>query len=85
MLFLHDLSQSCHATKWNSGRGWENKGQDGYGRRERNGGGGSSEKVGKGGIRGGEITQQGLLFRSRKSAKGRKPRKKVREPVIQGK
>ena len=34
---------------------------------------------------GGEITQQGLLFRSRKSAKGRKPRKKVREPVMQGK
>lgn len=39
----------------------------------------------RGELGGGEITQQGLLFRSRKSAKGRKPRKKVREPVIQGK
>ena len=31
--------------------------------------------MGKGRIRG-EITQQGVIFRNRKSAKGRKPRKK---------
>ena len=62
------------------------RGRTGTGDGRENGGGGSSEKVGKGRIGGGgEITQQGLLFRSRKSAKGRKPRKKVREPVMQGK
>ena len=41
--------------------------------------------MGKGRIIGGEITQQGLKFRNAKSAKGRKPKKKVREPVMQGK
>ena len=62
------------------------RGRTGTGDGRENRGGGSSEKVGKGRIRGGgEITLQGLLFRSRKSAKGRKPRKKVREPVMQGK
>ena len=61
------------------------RGRTGTGDGRENGGGGSSEKVGKGRIGWGEITQQGLLFRSRKSAKGRKPRKKVREPVMQGK
>ena len=62
------------------------RGRTGTGDGRENGGCGSSEKVGKGRIGGGvEITQQGLLFRSRKSAKGRKPRKKVREPVMQGK
>ena len=34
---------------------------------------------------GGGITQEGLIFRNRKSAKGRKARKKLREPVMQGK
>ena len=40
----------------------------------------------KGELKGGGITQQGLICRNRKSAKGRnKPRIKVREPVMQGK
>ena len=33
----------------------------------------------------GEITQQRVIFRNRKSAKGRNPRKKMPQPVMQGK
>lgn len=77
--------------KNNSGRGhfgWEPgriRGRRGTGDGRENGGGGSSEKVGKGRMGGGGITKQSLIFRNRKSAKGRKPRKKVRELVMQGK
>ena len=93
-LLARSLSElSCYKVKKknNSDRGhlgWEPgriRGRRGTGDGRENGGGGSSEKVGKGRFRGGGITQEGLIFRNRKSAKGRKARKKLREPVMQGK
>jgi len=63
--------------------GWQNRGQEGYGRRERKGREVGIPKGREAGEIGG-ITQHCIIFRNRKRAKGRKPRKKGRRPGLQG-
>ena len=61
----------------------ENRGREGYGRREKKG----REVGAPKGREAGEIGENYatfIIFRNRKRAKGRKPRKKGREPGLQG-